>query len=293
MRKRLATVAAVAVCLFGGGIALAQQVSQTEEHVVPYALTVAGHVAEGSVTITDEDVLPTVTVVETVTVTETTPPPSSPPPPVEEPPPANSVITDRQFVCNGPVNLDLLRIQMNAPSSDALVLASNCTGRIGRVEIEGPMADGIKVQNANANAAHDLVIESGYVFCGRAAEGVHQDGMQAMGGSNITFRNLVIDCLGGGGGNLFPARGGSGATTPTNIVCVNCAIGPRHPNPVQIQHSTDSGIRDSLVCRSEASGRAIIVGTRDVVRPVNVNNEIAPVGDPRCTREGLLNHVRG
>lgn len=198
-----------------------------------------------------------------------------------------NVITSTPYRCTSSVNINLLKITVDAPSSDALQLGTNCTGSIARVEIEGRMADGIKVQNASANAAHDLVIGGGYVRCGQAASGVHQDGMQAMGGRNITFRNLVIDCLGGGGGNYFPARGGSGATMPTDIVCIHCAFGPRHPNNVQIQTSVRSGIRDSLVCRP-TSGRAPITIGSTAQQPVNASNTIVPSNDPVCTPDGLL-----
>lgn len=174
---------------------------------------------------------------------------------------------------------------MNNGNQDGLVLAAGCTGRIDRIEVSGPMADGIKVQNNSTNAAHDLVIGGGFVSCGPAAGGVHQDGMQAMGGRNIRFENLVIDCLGGGGGNFFPARGGSGATTPTSIVCVHCAFGPRHPNNVQIQTSNNSGIVDSLVCRPTSGRDPIIIGAAN--NPINEGSIIVASNDSRCTPSGL------
>jgi hypothetical protein len=185
------------------------------------------------------------------------------------------------------VNLDLVRITMNNGSQDALVLGSGCTGVIRRVEIQGPMADGIKIQNASSNAAHDLQILGGYVFCGPAASGVHQDGMQGMGGRNVLFRDLVIDCLGGGGGNFFPAKGGSGATTPTNIVCDHCAFGPNHPNNVQIQTSVLSGIRDSLVCRPDSGRDPIVIGS-SASQAVNDGNTVVPNSDPRCASQSSL-----
>jgi hypothetical protein len=191
-----------------------------------------------------------------------------------------TIVRDNQgWTCNGPVDLALVRV--TTPPGDGLTLASGCTGRIDRIEITGVRnGDGIKVQNASTNAAHDLVIGGGVVSCsGSPTNDTHQDGIQAMGGRNIELRNLVIDCYGGGGGNLFIKRGGGGATTPTSIVCVHCAIGPHHPNRVRIESSISSGLRDSLVCRN---GRAPIVVTADAVNPVNTNNVIAPSGDPRC-----------
>ena len=215
------------------------------------------------------------------------PPPPSPPPP-SPPPSGKQIIQTGQWTCNGPVDLDLVKITSTNGSADALRLGAGCTGTIRRIELEGPMADGIKIQNGSSNAAHDLVIGGGYVSCGPAAAGVHQDGMQGMGGRNVVFRNLVIDCLGGGGGNFFPAKGGSGATTPTNIVCEHCALGPKHPNNVQIQESVNSGIRNSLICRPQSGRDAVQIGP-NTPGAVNTNNLVVPSSDARCTAQGLRN----
>lgn len=207
-----------------------------------------------------------------------------------DPDPRRVVLTGEGFRCTGPVDLDLVRV--TNPPGDGVTLASGCTGRIGRLELSGVRnGDGIKVQNADANAARDLVIAGGYVRCaGAATDGTHQDGVQAMGGRNITFRNLSIDCYGGGGGNFFVQRAGGGATTPTNIVCDGCALGPRHPNNVQVNGSSSigSGVRDSLICRP-LSGRNPIMGAP----AVNAGNQIVPSGDPSCTIEGLTAWANG
>ena len=89
---------------------------------------------------------------------------------------------------------------MRTEVEDAVRLDQNCSGRIGRVEVDTWTADGIKVQN-RGTVAHDLVIESGYVKCHDVAGSYHQDGIQAMGGHRLTFRNLAVDCL--GNANLF------------------------------------------------------------------------------------------
>ena len=77
------------------------------------------------------------------------------------------------------------------------MLSENCSGRIGRIEVDTWSGDGIKVQNS-APVAHDLVIESGYVRCHSRTSGYHQDGIQAMGGTRITFRGLAVFCGGDG-----------------------------------------------------------------------------------------------
>ena len=65
--------------------------------------------------------------------------------------------------------------------------------------------------------AHDLVIESGYVKCHDVAGSYHQDGIQAMGGTRLTFRNLTVDCL--GNANLFVNQGGLKVSMPTDVIC--------------------------------------------------------------------------
>jgi hypothetical protein len=179
------------------------------------------------------------------------------------------VLTEEGFRVNGPVDLDFVKI--TAPPGDGLTLATNATGVIRRVEIDTWTADGIKIQNAGT-VAHDFQILGGYVRAHAIAGSVHQDGCQAMGGRNILFRNLVFDTL--GNGNLFIKRGGSGASTPTNIVAEHCAFGPRCGTPLYVEGSISSGARNSLVCRAPRFGRSIVI-TSDAVTPVNVNNTIS------------------
>jgi hypothetical protein len=105
------------------------------------------------------------------------------------------ILQERQFLCRGRVDLDLVRVTMRRTVDDAISLDENCSGRIGRIEVDTWTADGIKVQN-HGKVAHDLVIESGYVKCHDIAGEYHQDGIQVMGGRSITFRNLRVDCLG-------------------------------------------------------------------------------------------------
>lgn len=209
-------------------------------------------------------------------------PPDPPPPP---PPPANSVITSQPYRCRGPVNINLLKITVNV-AQDMFHAGTGCTGTILRIEAEGGSADGIKI----GLGAHDLLIGGGYVFCGNPASGAHQDGMQAMGSRDIDMRGIAFDCGPGGGGNFFPAQGGGGQEMPTRITCTGCAFGGKYGNNnVQIATSVESGIRDSLACTPVNGGNPI--STSGATRPVNVNNTIAPRGDARCTRQGLLEWV--
>ncbi len=172
------------------------------------------------------------------------------------------------------MNLALVKVTMRS-GVDAVRLASGCTGRIGRIEIDTWREDGIKVQNNSPDAAHDLVIESGYVKCHDAATGAHQDGVQAMGGARLTFRNLSIDCL--GNSNFFVNRAGSGATRPADILCIGCLLGPRSSTTIRVNDAARSGARNSLLC----PGRNMTEFWGDP-SSINLGNSILARLDPRC-----------
>ncbi len=211
------------------------------------------------------------------------PPPPSPPPPTPSPPPSGSVVlVDRAFVCNGPVNIPLVKVTINRRGDglDAVVLGENCSGRIGRVEVDTWSGDGIKVQNS-APVAHDLVIESGYVRCHDRSGGYHQDGIQAMGGTRITFRGLSVFC-GGEGINaaLFIARGGSGGSTPTDVVFENGRLGPHAAHTILLATSVRSGARNTIICPGRAEEFDI---QSSASSPINSGNTMAQVNDSRCS----------
>ena len=148
-------------------------------------------------------------------------------------------LVDQTWTCSGRVNLNLVKVTMRSAGSDAIRLSDGCTGRIGRIEIDTWREDGVKVQNSSSAAARDLVIESGYIKCHAIANGAHQDGVQAMGGARITFRNMSIDCL--GNSNFFVNRGGGGATRPTSIVCEGCMLGPRSSTTIRVNEASELG----------------------------------------------------
>jgi len=186
------------------------------------------------------------------------------------------ILVERAFRCRGPVDLDLVRVTMRTTVDDAISLDENCTGRIGRVEVETWTADGIKVQN-HGSVAHDLVIESGYVKCHDIAGEYHQDGIQVMGGRGITFRNLRVDCL--GNANLFLARGGQEASTPTDIVCEGCVFGPNSGQTLFYADSIRSGARGTTICTGRFRAIRIEPGAESMVR---AENKVLPHDDPSC-----------
>lgn len=217
------------------------------------------------------------------------PPPSEPPPsssgpgtnpgPAPGPAPAPSgrsvVRVDQPWTCNGPVDLDLVKVTMRTAVSDAIFLRTNCTGRIGRIEVNTWTRDGLKV-NAPSPAAHDLVIGGGYIRC-FGSSGGHQDGIQAMGGQRVTFRGLEINCNSNPNAQFFAAATNGGR--PTDIVCDGCRLGGGAAQTLFIADSTRSGARNSVICQGRYD--AVRIGS-GAVGPVNSGNTIIPASDSRC-----------
>jgi hypothetical protein len=103
---------------------------------------------------------------------------------------------------------------------------------------------GIKI-NAIEPVAHDLVIEGGYIRCHDHPGGAHQDGIQAMAGRRITFRNLEINCNSEPNAQLFVSANGG---DPTDIVCESRFLGSGAASTLQVNQSVRSGARNTLVC---------------------------------------------
>ena len=100
-----------------------------------------------------------------------------------------------------------------------------------------------------------------------------------MGGPGITLRTLIIDCL--GHSNFFVARGGAGATTPTDVVCEGCTLGPGAANAARIGTSLRSGLRNSVGWISYRFWDGLIFMS-DALSVVNTGNvDVAP-SDWRC-----------
>jgi Ca2+-binding RTX toxin-like protein len=203
-----------------------------------------------------------------------------PPEPGPKPPPPTGlkvVEVDKTWVCSGAVDLDLVKVTMNPGASDrdAVHLRTNCSGHIRRIEIDTWAGDGIKV-NAPPPAAHDLVIWGGHIRCFDRPEEAHQDGIQALGGERITFRNLEINCRSGANAQIFlnAANGGM----PTDIVCDRCFLGSGAGTTLRISQSIRSGARNSTLC----PGRFHAINANRSLEAVNVGNTVLPPTDARC-----------
>lgn len=204
--------------------------------------------------------------------------PSEEPPPLPPPSGMKIVQVDRAWTCTGPVDLDLVKITMNAGSGgrDAINLRTDCSGLIRRVEIDTWTGDGVKI-NAPAPATHDLLIGGGYIRCFDHEPGAHQDGVQALGGERITFRNVEINCTSLPNAQFFISAANGGL--PTEIVCERCFLGSGAASTFGIGESLRSGVRNSLICPGRFHDVNI---TGSAVAPVNVGNTVLRADDERC-----------
>lgn len=193
------------------------------------------------------------------------------------------------FICEGPVNRNVVTININQPTTNAVQFRTNCTGRIGSLRVTGAFADCIRVAPVQP-VAHDVTVQSGWCrVTGPPQSGVHQDCIQAGGGRNFLFQNFVWDCTGPGGGQFFIA--GFSGGDPDNFTCDHCAFGPRQQNQIRTPSDngaqgdpTISGVRNSRVCLT----------SRAPYLPANGNlggNETPPGNSAGCTFDGLMAFV--
>lgn len=168
-------------------------------------------------------------------------------------------LRDQGWYCGEEVDIERLEVTIRFAGSDAIHLARGCTGRIGEIVVVQYRRDGVKV----SGGAHDLVIEGGSIECRAQIPGSHQDGVQAMGGSRITFRDVRIDCPTRSSG-FFVREGGNGGELPTDIVCENCSVRGGSYS-LRLNESVRSGARDSMLCTGRFGAVKILEGAVDPV----------------------------
>jgi hypothetical protein len=194
------------------------------------------------------------------------------PPPA---PPRTLSLVNQTWVCNGPVDLDSVTVTIDQSSSarDGVHLRDGCTGRIGQLVVNQSVGDGVKV----AQGVHDLAIDGGSVRCFAKRPVMHQDGIQVMGGTRITFRNLTVDCGRAGeqliNSNLFIKQAGRSIDPPTDVICVDCVLGGGAAHTVNIQTSVRSGVESSTLCTAKYPKLTLTVGA-GAVDPVNAGNTV-------------------
>ncbi len=180
---------------------------------------------------------------------------------------------NRTWHCRGPVDLDLVRVDMTDTSKDAVHLDPGCTGTIRQLEIVGngadlgPGGDGVKVHAG----AHDLQILGGEIDCGRKRPHKHQDAIQAMGGADVTFRHIVS--TGCANSFMFINTGNGNRGIPKAIRCEGCKA--RSSNySVFIGASIESGAVGGVF-----TSRVRPKVTSEAVSPVLVDDQWKPYGE--------------
>jgi hypothetical protein len=206
--------------------------------------------------------------------------PAAPKPPKVPPVPSGTItITNKTWVCDGPVNLDSLTVTIteamasDRSNSDGVHLRPGCTGRIGRLVVTDSAGDAVKV----AEGVHDLTVAGGTIRCPAKAPKLHQDGVQVMGGQRITFQNMSIDCGRQADSlidsNFFVNRAGQSMTAPSDVVCDGCTLGGWTAHTINIEESLRSGVRNSTLCVGRFPKLTTTFGA-GAVAPVNTGNRI-------------------
>jgi hypothetical protein len=193
-------------------------------------------------------------------------------------------LTNREWFCNQPVNLDSVTVTITQQASrmDAVKLDDGCTGRIGRLTVLTSNGDAVKI----AQGAHDLVIGGGTIRCLAKLQDLHQDGVQVMGGARITLKGLSIDCGRTSdtliNSNLFINKGGTSTVPPSDIICDGCTFGGGAAHTVSVQDSIRSGVINSTLCVGKFSRLTFDMGWQ-ATAPRNSGNHLVfcgPDGPP-------------
>jgi hypothetical protein len=193
------------------------------------------------------------------------------------------VQVDHTWTCSSKVDLDLVDVRITRSAigdrrnEDAVHLRPGCSGRIGRLSVTEWAGDGVKV----AEGAHDLTVESGSIRCLGKAPTLHQDGVQVLGGSQIRFQNLSIDCGRRNSrlvnSNFFVKKAGKSKLPPRDVVCDKCTLGAWAAHTVSVQHSVRSGVTDSTICIARFPQLTMTVG-QGAVDPVRGQNTVRQCG---------------
>lgn len=179
----------------------------------------------------------------------------------------NITLFDQGWYCGEEVDIDRLEVTIRHANTDAIHIARGCTGRIGEIVVVQYQRDGLKV----SDGAHDLVIEGGSIECRTQRLNSHQDGVQAMGGSRITFKDLRIDCTTKSSGFFVRMGGTSAKGPPTDIVCEGCVL-QGGSYSLRVNESVRSGARNSTICEGRFGAVKILEGAVD---PVYERNRVA------------------
>jgi hypothetical protein len=189
-------------------------------------------------------------------------------------------LTDKTWICKGPVDLKSVTVTFDQAvpqtsatpgAHDAVHLGSGCSGEIGTLTVVQYHGDGVKV----GGGAHDLTIDRGSIRCFAHDVGKHQDGIQAMGGKNVRFNQMDVQCDSSNNAALFINRGTQSPELPTGIVCDGCFL-QGGGITVRIGNSVSSGVVDSVVVPGHIA--AVRIYAAGAVDPVDSNNAVGVAG---------------
>ncbi|MET1009034.1 MAG: DNRLRE domain-containing protein [Gaiellaceae bacterium] len=228
-----------------------------------------------------------------VLTTDGSPPPPTPDPdPDPDPDPGTVITTNRPWSCTGslasfgplPVKVVSTIANAGANDNDNAVNLRGCYGDANPatvdliLDVRGNGADigtSYDVVRIGQNA-HDLVV-TGNAECGarNSDSSIHQDIVQALSGSRVTFVDFTSGdpftgrwtCWGAGGGWYITW---ANAGIPTDLICLRCILATYNQN-LRIGESIRSGARDSVFGYSRSYG----IFVESVAQsPVNENNQV-------------------
>jgi len=137
-----------------------------------------------------------------------------------------SITVSDRWVCHSPVALD--SVTVTNPTGDAVELGQGCTGTIGAINVPHEVhGDPIHV-----GAAFNLKVSSVTLGCQGHDVGKHQDGIQVMGGQNVSFLGGTIACWSANDSQFMVHPGVNNNNPPNNILFANITVSPEagmHP----------------------------------------------------------------
>jgi hypothetical protein len=230
---------------------------------------------------------------QTAVVTATDPDPDPGPGPT----PGTTITTNRPWNCTGaltafgtlPIKVVSTIANGSANDNDNAVSLRGCYGDGNPNTVDlildirgngGNVGDGSVGTSYDAvrigQNARDLVV-TGNAECGarNSDPSIHQDIVQALSGSSITFVDFTSGdpftgrwtCWGAGGGWYITW---ANAGRPTDLICLRCILATYNQN-LRIGDSLRSGARDSVFGYSRSYG---IFVESVATSPVNVNNRV-------------------
>jgi hypothetical protein len=157
-------------------------------------------------------------------------------------------LTNQTWECKQAVNLDSVTVTITTGSTLAVALTKGCTGTIKNITVVTSASDGIHVNSG----AHDITVSGGSITCSGHAANVHQDGVQVMSGTHVTFSNLRVNCPTANNAAFFVNWSGvPGTAAPSNVVCTSCFLyGTQSSTAFVTDNQTGSGLKTSTLCPS-------------------------------------------